>query len=320
MGEQDRSDVFDLSSRYARSVLREIRRLGPRELDASHVAVELRTPDVRVAVHRGRNVVSDYRLLALAAPFLEFHGRIALTLVLEGGARFEEGGRRAFLEPGDLVLDALSGTEAHGGVTSEVLVLEWNPVFGGAPEAGRFELARLGPRDHERIAALARTFDRDASVDTMVTLLDIVRSVGVPLERLTRGDVEHGAAQPEQQALADAVTTSLSHLEGLPAIEEVSDALGLPQRTVNRRLRAMADEYNLSWTHWRSALHQTRVLTAIRLLAAPGATTELVARLSGFRSPTGLCHAFAEAGLPSPGVLARSARRDVLAAWADYGH
>jgi hypothetical protein len=62
-------------------------------------------------------------------------------------------------------------------------------------------------------------------------------------------------------------------------------------------------------------LHHTRVLQALRLLAAPGATTETVARLTGFRAPTALCHTFAAGGLPSPGVLARAATRDVLDRW-----
>jgi len=95
--------------------------------------------------------------------------------------------------------------------------------------------------------------------------------------------------------------------------------LGSNARTVHRRIERIAERYVLPWSHWRSALHHTRIVQAIRWLGAPGATTELVARLTGFRSPTALCHAFAAAGLPSPGTLARAARRGPLEAWAPSG-
>ena len=88
---------------------------------------------------------------------------------------------------------------------------------------------------------------------------------------------------------------------------------GLREAVKPRELR-----YALLWGHWRSALHQARVLSALRLLSAPGATTERVAKLAGFRSPSALCHTFAVAGLPSPGALAREARRDPLVTWADH--
>jgi transcriptional regulator GlxA family with amidase domain len=70
--------------------------------------------------------------------------------------------------------------------------------------------------------------------------------------------------------------------------------------------------------HWRGALHHMRLAHALRLISAPGATTELVARHTGFRSPTALCHAFAKGGLPSPGVLARAARKDALESWTAF--
>jgi AraC-like DNA-binding protein len=300
-------------------VLRETRRLAPQGLDAAHVAIELRTPELRFALHRGRNVSSDYALLARASPFLDRPARgCGLTVVLDGDARFEEDGRRAWLSAGDLVVNdhARRATEAHAGTTSTVLLVEWSPDFAGAPVVGPFEVARLSDRERERLGVLASAFERFASADAIVETFDLLRALGLPFERLTSADLERARTPREHQDIADAVASSLSRLDALPVIEEVEGALAMSSRTLNRRLGAIADEYALSWEHWRSAVHLTRVLSALRLLAAPGATTERVARLAGFRSAAALCHTFAAAGLPSPGELARRARRDVLASWA----
>jgi AraC-like DNA-binding protein len=301
-------------------VLRETRHLAPRELDAFHVATELRSPEIRLGVHRGRNVASDYALLARASPFTAPCSRTGLTIVLDGNVRFDEDGRRAWLEPGDLVESdhARQATEAHAGATSCVILLEWSPAFAGAPRTGAFGVGRLDARTRNRLGRLAFAFERDASASMLVEIFDLLRAFGLPFERLTRADVERDAAPSQQQALVDAVARSLSRLEGLPAIDDVQAELALSQRTLHRQLQSIADQYALTWGHWRSALHQARVLSALRMLGAPGATTELVARLAGFRSPSALCHTFAVAGLPSPGVLAREARRDPLTTWADH--
>jgi hypothetical protein len=168
------------------------------------------------------------------------------------------------------------------------------------------------------LGALASAYERDATAGTLVEIFDLLRAFGFPFERLTRADVERRPTPAGHQALADAVARSLSGIDRLPSIDDVRADLSLTQRTVHRQLRSIADEYALAWKNWRAALHQTRVLSALRVLAAPGATTELVARLAGFRSAAALCHTFAVAGLPSPGVLARAARRDAIVRWVDY--
>lgn len=301
-------------------MLHETRTLAPTALDARHVAVEIRTPWLRVGLHRARNVASDYSLLAQASPFAAPHPRSGLTLVIEGQGRFDEAGRTAWLEPGDLVQSehARQGTEAHAGAASRVLLLEWDHRHATRPMSGRFETTRLDARTRARLAVLLERFERDASAALTVEILDLLRALGVPLERLARADLEHDAPAATHRSLASAVARSLSRVDRFPSIDDVEDEVSMNQRTLNRHLRAMAERYALTWAHWRSALHQTRVLTALRLLAAPGATTELVARLAGFRSPSALCHTFALAGLPSPGVLAREARRDPLAAWSEH--
>jgi AraC-like DNA-binding protein len=300
-------------------VLLETRRFEAPELGASYRSIDLRAPSLRAGVHRSRNVANDYGLVARASPFLERLARSGLTVVLEGHARFDEGGEHGWLEAGELVLDDQSrhGTEAHGGASSRVVVLEWSPAFAGAPKSGRFEIHRLGARDRARWIAAADAFEADPSVHGVAKLLDAARASGLPFERLSAGDLASDAPPLGDQRLAHAMGDALTRLDAHPAIEEVGDALGWNVRTVHRRIAAIAERYVLPWAHWRSALHHTRVVHAIRLLAAPGATTEGVARATGFRSPTALCHAFANAGLPSPGVLSRAAKGDVLARWSE---
>jgi AraC-like DNA-binding protein len=301
-------------------VLRETRSLAPHGLDALHVGVDLRTPDLRLGVHRGRNVSSDYSLLARAAPFLDLpHPRTTLTIVLDGHARFDESGRSAWLSAGEIVQSHSSraGTEAHGGSVSRTIVLEWSERV-GAKAASPLCVDRLDPRSRARLDTLAREIEAGASATALVEIVDLLRAFGLAFARLTRADVEQEIAAPEHQALTDAVARSLSRLDTLPAIDDLQGEVPVTQRTLHRQLGAIADRYALLWGHWRSALHQARVLSALRLLSAPGATTERVAKLAGFRSPSALCHTFAVAGLPSPGALAREARRDPLVTWADH--
>lgn len=301
-------------------MLHELRRLAPRALDAEHVAVELRSPELRLAVHRGRNVSSDYALLAKASPFLASAARSSgLTLVLEGAARFDDRGKHAWLAAGDFAAVELSRpiTEAHAGTRSRVLLLEWEHDVLGGRRSEVLEVHRLGRRDRERLAALATELERTPSAKVGEGILDVLRAAGLPFERLSAADLDRHPTSARDQAVADGVARSLSRLEDLPAIDEIGEALRMHTRTLHRQLDAIAEAYLLAFSHWRSALHAARVLAALRMLAAPGATTEHVARLAGFRSPVALCHTFAEAGLPSPGVLAKAARRDVLASWAE---
>lgn len=299
-------------------MLREIRREHAPQLGAAFHATNLRSPGLRFGVHRGQNIASDFTLVARASPFLDRMERTGLTLLLEGRGRFDEHGQSGWLASGDLVINQQRrrGTEAYTGREGVWVVLEWQPAFAGASFEGPFRIESLSPRDRERAMAIARAFEVAPSPQHAAAMLDLLRAAGLPFERLRAADLEAQSAAETEQRLTDSVMTSLAHLERFPAIEDVVGALGWNARTVHRRLERVAERYVLPWSHWRSALHHTRITQAVRWLGAPGATTELVAKLTGFRSPTALCHAFADAGLPSPGTLARAARRDPLLGWA----
>lgn len=304
-------------------MLRDVRLFDAPELDAHHEQIEVRTPSLRVGVQRGRNVVSDYALVQRASPFLHHLQRAEITILLEGSGRFDEAGRHLHLVAGSIAVSdqARGGTEAYGGPACRWLTIEWDPaLLGVAP--GPVVVDRMPDRDRARFAQLADVLSAGGDPRTlagaMADVLSLLRTFGVGFARVSAADLAHATAA-EEQRLHSAVNAHLSQLRAFPAIDDVIDDIGWNARRVHRHVQSMARRYRLPWETWREALHYTRLLQAVRLLAAPGATTELVAKLTGFRAPTALCHAFADGGLPSPGVLARAARRDVLDVWSSFG-
>ncbi len=263
-----------------------------------------------------RNVVTDYTLLDRAMPYMHRKRRPSLLVILEGEGRFEERGKRSFLRQGDLVRsDArLGGTEAHAGAPSRCLALEWDPAVHGASFAHAYLVDRLTTRDLTRLTELAAALDRSDPAYAAALTLETLRAIGIPFHRVDPRALraENAALQPLQAALS----RRLSALEERPSMGDLESSLAWNSRRIHRTMKSLVDAYDFSWRNWREALHQARLLQASRLLAAPGASTELVARLSGFGAPAALCHAFTNAGWPSPGILARAARGDVLGTWS----
>jgi hypothetical protein len=137
-------------------MLHDVRTLVCQELDARYEQVDLRTPWMRIAVTRGRNVTSDFALVDRATSFVgrtARKGRNAMTLVLRGHARFEEAGRRGWLEEGSFVASELArgGTEAYAGDESEVIAFEWDTEAMEAPHDGAFRIERISSVDRVRL-------------------------------------------------------------------------------------------------------------------------------------------------------------------------
>lgn len=280
--------------------------------------MEARAPGLRIGWLRGENVATDYGLLNRATPFAMPHVRSALTVILEGTGRFEERTRRAFLETGSMSVSDQrnAGTEAFVGTVSSYFVFEWDPTELGAAAPNTFATTRLSWLDVARLRQLVPKLEGPAPARTILAIMDLLRATGLPLARVDEGYLTERAPE-DDQVLSSTMAKYLSRLEAFPAIEEVSAELGWSTRHVSRRIAELARRHSLPWKSWRASLHQARILAALRL-ASVGATTELIARKTGFRSPTALCHAFSKAGLPSPGVLARMARTDVLDRWCDF--
>lgn len=294
-----------------------MRSLDAPEIGVAYRAIDLRAPLLRVGVQSGRGIASDYGLLDRATPFVREVRRVCLSVLLEGDGRFDEGDRRVWLRPGDAVLSEASrgGTEAYAGPRSRVLVIEWAAgALGRGATAS--DVVRLGARDRAALASAAEGLDGPRPVQAVLEILSVLRSAGVALERVELGDLA-GVSDAQDHALARALDGPLSNLATFPAIDDVGDELGWSQRLVHRRVAALARRYGFAFDTWRALLHHLRLAMALRLASA-GATTELIAKKTGYRSPVALCHAFAKAGLPSPGALAREARRDVLDAWTTH--
>ena len=303
-----------------RWVFRTTARFDVGEVNAHHRSTEARAEGMRIAWLRGENVSSDYGLLNVAAPFAHGQSRGSITIVLEGDARFEERSSRAWLRPGALAVSdqGANGTEAFAGPVSSYLVFEWDPACFGVAPPRSFQTTKLDARDLDRVRELALDLEGPHPAVATSSIVALLRANGLALAPVVAGDLVDRTTEADR-ALTNAVQSHLSRLELHPSIDDVVAELGWSSRHVNRRLAALAKAYSLPWEHWRSSLHQARMMAALRL-ASVGAATELVSRKTGFRSPTALCHEFAKAGLPSPGALARAARagHGVLDAWSAH--
>jgi AraC-like DNA-binding protein len=278
-----------------------------------------------VTTHRGRNVTSDCALVERVSPFIGRiggDGRAAVTFVLRGRGRLDEGERRGWVDDRSFVASHLGrfGTEAFGGVHTDVLALEWDPKVLGAPHGGAFVVERLASADRARLRDVVAGLRGPDPTSAVLRVFDFLISLGFPLRRPEAGELRGKPDPREELAMRvhAACSVALSSLPTRPAIEDIVSAFGTNPRQVHRLLGIVAERYRLPWAHWRGALHHMRLAHALRLLSAPGATTELVARCTGFRSPTALCHALAKGGLPSPGALARAAAKDALESWTAF--
>ena len=300
-------------------MLRTARRLHAPEIGAAHRALELRTPQIRVSLHEGRRVASDWGLVERAFPFVHRMSRTGVSILLEGHGRFEEGGAREWLAEGAIVASnqRRGGTEAYAGERTSVMIVEWDPTVMGARVGGAFEHHSLSVCDHQRLRGTARAMAGPDPEAALIDVLNVLRSLGFPVEKLARGDLV-SKTKPHEARLSIAINEQLSNLEAHPSVDDVADDLAWSARHVNRRFAELAMAYGLTHPSWKATLHEMRLVTSFRMLSVPGATTELVARRTGFRSPSALCHAFAKAGLPSPGTLARAAQRDVLDSWTAF--
>jgi AraC-like DNA-binding protein len=115
--------------------------------------------------------------------------------------------------------------------------------------------------------------------------------------------------QPSQLGLS-ALDAVLNDLVGKPQLSDLEQRLGCSRWTLMRSFRQLHDMYGLSGlsggTDWRAMRAFTRLRVAGLLLTHPKATTRAIADSVGFRSPEAMCHAFANAGWPSPGSFRRT--------------
>lgn len=286
-------------------------------LGASYEVLDLRTPWLRVVRMRSRGLVTDFGILNHAVPFLHRLGdRSKVTIVLSGEARVDARERSAVLRVGELAAsESRACTEAHSG---DLLTIEWSPHVLGAARGPGLTTRKLSSADTRCMLELASQLDGPGHSLAIQEMLELLRAQGVALAPVCLADLMLSDPDACQlQRLQNAMSERLMALHEFPTVEEVSANLGWDPRRVHRWLRRLRETYGIVWLHWREFVHQARMLRAMQLLTIPTATTELVARLSGFRAPSALCHAFARADLPSPGRFATMASVQGLAGSSD---
>src|SRR6202012_4403059 len=127
--------------------------------------------------------------------------------------------------------------------------------------------------------------------------------IDVPLDPAT----EHDAAG---QRVIDALDGALSRLDLHPQSIDFEARLGCSRWTLTRLLHDVHTRYGVcgigGGTDWRSVRDFARLQGARILSTHQGAPLGAIARSVGYRSPEAMCHAFANAGLPSPGQVRRA--------------
>jgi hypothetical protein len=287
------------------------RSAGVPELDASVATTALVHSGYRVHVIRNRGVVCDDELFL---PFIARVGRVSrsvLTVIVEGRARVRlPAGFERWLDAGDVVLlpeKAIVAMRQEGSPSFRSVALEWDPGTFGTTVASAPDATRLDASAMARVAAAADALEscrdvRRASV-LLADLVALLGSRGAPFGRVASHDLVEPAS-PVAVELSRALDQVLSSLDGGPALVDLDAALGLSPRQLNRVVADFNLRYGFNSLGWRDTRNRRRLLVGATMMTAVGARTELVSRAMGYASPTSLCHAFALAGLPSPGVTA----------------
>jgi AraC-like DNA-binding protein len=168
-------------------------------------------------------------------------------------------------------------------------------------------VATLSPRSIERASTLARALEGDdlhAVLFALAEVLAELRAQGVQVTPPTADD-DGGAGR-----FAHLLWQRVMCLESQPMAVDIADALGVSERHALRQTSRFLQRFHLSASSWRELMQCLRLEMGTFFMSAPGARTEDVSRFLGFRSPTSFCHAFNDAGLPSP----QAVHRDLLTA------
>jgi hypothetical protein len=289
------------------------RAAGVPELDASVATTALVHTGYRVHVIHNRGVVCDDELFLPSIARVGRVSRSVLTVIVEGRGRVRlPSGFERWLEAGDVVLlpeKAIVAMRQEGSPSFRSVALEWDPGTFGATVASAPDVTRLDGAAMARVARVATALEscRDAgrAATLLADLVSLLGSRGAPFARVVSRDLIEPAPQAVV-ALSHALDHVLSSLDGGPALVDLDAALGLSPRQLNRVVADFNQRYGFNSLGWRDTRNRRRLLVGATMMTAAGARTELVSRAMGYASPTGFCHAFALAGLPSPGITAET--------------
>lgn len=250
--------------------------------------------------------------------------RARLKVVVAGRLEATVGDRAFDLGPGDFLFVPRIADSLTCGGDDETLELDWDDdaSLGGSvvatPMAGR-----LGRR---AIAATARVTEclGDARGETpphaaaafasaLTDAADAFAAEGLPIDRAGAREActtasERTSELESDQRLLTAIDRTLEALHDGPATVELETRLGWSRRTITRRTTELHARLGLSGKDgesWRAVRDFYRLLVGTILASNARMTTGALSESLGYASPDALCHAFANAGLPSPSALRR---------------
>lgn len=269
---------------------------GPRE-GARWFQHELRSDDLIVIRDCHRGGILDETLLPEGAT-----GWAGVRCVLEGPVAVHRPGGTTDLHPGDVFVSPIAGSAPVRSLTSvtDVLHIVWRcEGAGGSAIAGEDALS-LSPQTRASLRALVDALATDDAppLHALDDSLAALRAEGIPV----RGPSSVGTPGGEEE-VARALERVMFPLSSQPMSVDLARALGVGEHHALRRVNQYFQRFHLSTRSWRDYLRGQRLALGAFFMGRPDATTEEVACALGFRSPTSFCHAFQDAGLPSPRAL-----------------
>jgi AraC-like DNA-binding protein len=160
---------------------------------------------------------------------------------------------------------------------------------------------RLSSQSFARVQRLAERLtelDAAASLTAASDVLGDLRAYGLPLASPC---VHEPPAHTPR--FARVLWQLAGELRSQPMAVDLSRALGVSERHALRQASRYFQQFHLSASSWREFIRCLRLEMGAFFMGAPAARTEDVSAFLGFSSPTGFCHAFHDAGLPSPRKL-----------------
>ncbi len=250
------------------------------------------------------DVTWDESLLHPAIGWSGDGARPQFLVPLRGRARVVEHGVTRWLKAGEFTLAfSLGSLSSRFDPDSLVLAVDFSLGSLGTRSPPGLPGGVLGARAHSRLLELAEQLQAREEMDAMphvARLLDILRNEGLPLDKHGVADLRE-PIESYEHAVARALTSSLSNLHDNPMSVDLEKMLGLSRRRVVDLLARVSARFDINGQDWRTLRNRWRLISSMALASHPRARTEDVAKAVGYGSARAFCHAFLEAGLPSPG-------------------
>jgi AraC-like DNA-binding protein len=244
---------------------------------------------------------------ALVGPVPDSSVRRRVVVVLDGRARVRGAERAAELGPGAF---RLAPQRDASSMRSEgrrfwLVAFDWHEELLGT--GGPTGDGRLDPVDVARLTVFADAIheawrDANAACAAIAEVWRVLHAAGVVTERLD-AEALRETVPARMTRLSSALCDVGTRLEANPMLVDMERRLDLSRRQVARSFQEMASTYGVDYASWREMANLCRLRTAAALMTHPQARTAEVARAVGYSSVEALCHAFARAGLPSPGRI-----------------